>query len=97
MTLSQLRPALVALMIAASAAGAMAQAARKGAGSLLPGSNSKEPVNIEAQKLDYYGRDQKLVYTGNVVAVQGDLGVERGALVRRQGSPLCERLVPIRL
>jgi len=71
MTLSQLRPALVALMIAASAAGAMAQAARKGAGSLLPGSNSREPVNIEAQKLDYYDRDQKLVYTGNVVAVQG--------------------------
>jgi lipopolysaccharide export system protein LptA len=87
MTLSQLRPALVALMIAASAAGAMAQAARKGAGSLLPGSNSKEPVNIEAQKLDYYDRDQKLVYTGNVVAVQGASTLKCTVLVSYLDKP----------
>lgn len=40
--------------------------------SLLPGGNSKEPVNIDADKLDYFDKEQKLVYTGNVVAVQGE-------------------------
>ncbi len=39
---------------------------------LLPGAGSKEPVNITADKLDYFDKDQKLIYTGNVVAVQGD-------------------------
>ncbi len=38
----------------------------------LPGSKSKDPVNIDAAKLDYYDKEQKLVYTGNVVAVQGE-------------------------
>jgi len=39
---------------------------------ILPGSKSNDPVNIDAGKLDYYDKDQKLVYTGNVVAVQGE-------------------------
>ena len=39
---------------------------------LLPGAGSKEPVNIDADKLDYFDKEQKLIYTGNVVAVQGD-------------------------
>jgi len=30
------------------------------------------PINIVAAQLDYYDKDQKLVYTGNVVAVRGD-------------------------
>lgn len=81
MILSTLRFAIVALAIAASAAGATAQPAKKGSGSLLPGSNSKEPVNIEAQKLDYYDREQKLVYTGNVVAVQGASTLKCSVLV----------------
>jgi lipopolysaccharide export system protein LptA len=29
-------------------------------------------INITATELDYYDKDQKLVYTGNVVAVRGD-------------------------
>ena len=41
-------------------------------GSLLPGGSSKEPVTIEADKLDYFDRDQKTAYTGNVIAKQGD-------------------------
>lgn len=40
--------------------------------SLLPGSNNHEPINIAADKLDYFDKEQKLIYTGNVVAVQGD-------------------------
>ena len=39
---------------------------------LLPGSGSKEPVNITADKLDFLNKENKLVYTGNVVVVQGD-------------------------
>jgi lipopolysaccharide export system protein LptA len=40
--------------------------------SLLPGASNHEPINIAADKLDYFDKEQKLVYTGNVVAVQGD-------------------------
>ncbi len=40
--------------------------------SLLPGAASHEPINIAADKLDYYDKEQKLIYTGNVVAVQGE-------------------------
>ncbi len=39
---------------------------------LLPGSGSKEPVNITADKLDFLNKDNKLIYTGNVVVIQGD-------------------------
>lgn len=74
MKLPILRRAGLALLAAGLLAGAVVEAAAqqtKKSGGLLPGSNSKEPVNIEAQKLDYFDREQKLVYTGNVVAVQG--------------------------
>lgn len=49
-----------------------APAAAQGSGTgVLPGSNSKDPINIDAAKLDYFDKEQKLVYSGNVVAVQG--------------------------
>jgi lipopolysaccharide export system protein LptA len=38
----------------------------------LPGANSKEPVSIDADKLVYSDKEQKAVYTGNVIAIQGD-------------------------
>lgn len=59
--------ALVAL--AAGLPGALAQKARSGA---ILGGNSGKPINIEAVKLDYFDKEQKLVYTGNVIATQGD-------------------------
>jgi len=40
--------------------------------SVLPGGNSKEPISIEANKLDYLDKEQKAIYSGNVVAKQGD-------------------------
>ncbi len=40
--------------------------------SLLPGTNSKAPISIEADKLVYFDKEQKAVYTGNVVVIQGD-------------------------
>jgi lipopolysaccharide export system protein LptA len=50
-------------------------------GAILPGGNSKEPVNIDAAKLDYFDKEQKLVYTGNVIAAQGKSNLRTGALV----------------
>ncbi|MCW2274045.1 lipopolysaccharide transport periplasmic protein LptA [Rhodoblastus acidophilus] len=48
--------------------------------SLLPGSSSKEPINIAADKLDYFDKDQKAVYSGNVVVVQGDTRLNASVL-----------------
>ena len=53
--------------------GAPALAAQKASNApLLPGSNSKEPISIDADKLEYFDKEQKAIYTGNVVAIQGD-------------------------
>ncbi|MDX7951413.1 LptA/OstA family protein [Lichenihabitans sp. Uapishka_5] len=60
---------------AASAQGAKSPMA------MLPGAGSHEPININAGKLDYFDKDQKLVYTGDVVAVQGDSTLKASQLV----------------
>jgi len=66
------RRRVIALIIA-SLAFSPALAAEKATSSpLLPGANSKEPISIDADKLDYFDKEQKAIYTGNVVAVQGD-------------------------
>src|SRR5271165_2868040 len=39
---------------------------------ILPGTSSKEPISIDADKLVYYDKEQKAVYSGNVVVIQGD-------------------------
>jgi lipopolysaccharide export system protein LptA len=39
---------------------------------ILPGTNSKEPVSVDADKLVYYDKERKAVYAGNVVVIQGD-------------------------
>lgn len=49
--------------LAGAVAPARAQTAHKG---------DHTPINIVAAQLDYYDKDQKLVYTGNVVAIRGD-------------------------
>ena len=49
----------------------VAQAQGKRSGAILPGGDSKQPINIEAAKLDYFDKEQKLIYTGSVVATQG--------------------------
>ena len=40
-------------------------------GALLPGSSGKEPISIDAARLDYFDKEGKLVYAGEVVAKQG--------------------------
>jgi len=39
---------------------------------ILPGTSSKEPVSVDADKLVYYDKEQKAVYSGNIVVIQGD-------------------------
>jgi lipopolysaccharide export system protein LptA len=58
---------------------ALAQKAQSGP--VLPGGDSKEPINIDAAKLDYFDKEQKLVYTGDVVARQGEAMLKATALV----------------
>ncbi len=48
---------------------------------LLPGTNSHQPISIDAAKLDYYDKQQKLVYSGSVVAVQGDSTLKASELI----------------
>src|ERR1700727_1897773 len=39
---------------------------------IFPGTSSKEPISIDADKLVYYDKERKAIYTGNVVVIQGD-------------------------
>ena len=39
---------------------------------IFPGTSSKEPISIDANKLVYYDKEHKAVYSGNVVVIQGD-------------------------
>jgi lipopolysaccharide export system protein LptA len=67
--------ALLAALLFAGVSGA-ANSAKPASGEsstpIFPGSSSKEPVSIDADKLVYYDKERKAVYTGNVVVVQGD-------------------------
>ena len=79
---------LVAALLCSGGAGAMsaekptnpgigATSAAKPASSgnsvaIFPGTNSKEPISIDADKLVYYDKERKAIYTGNVVVIQGD-------------------------
>jgi lipopolysaccharide export system protein LptA len=44
-------------------------------------SGNREPINIEAAKLDYFDKQQKLIYRGHVVAVRGDTTLKTPLLV----------------
>jgi lipopolysaccharide export system protein LptA len=67
--------ALAAALICSGAAGATS--AEKPASSsdsvaIFPGTNSKEPITIDADKLVYYDKEHKAIYSGSVVVIQGD-------------------------
>ena len=48
---------------------------------VLPGGDSRAPVSIDAAKLEYFDKEQKLVYSGGVVAKQGDAVLKSTTLV----------------
>ncbi|WP_442756278.1 lipopolysaccharide transport periplasmic protein LptA [Methylocystis sp. JAN1] len=60
--------ALVAVLLFAGAAPALAKGR---SGGVLPGATAKDPLNIDAGKLDYFDQEQKLVYSGSVIVTNG--------------------------
>jgi lipopolysaccharide export system protein LptA len=68
-TLVATLPILAAVSMPTTAA--LAQAATEGAFSGM-GSESRDPIRIDADRLDVFDRENRAVYAGNVVAVQGD-------------------------
>jgi lipopolysaccharide export system protein LptA len=80
--IGSLGTALLALALSLAVNGARAESkpARQSSASqssaspiqILPGTSSKEPISIDADKLVYYDKERKAVYSGNVVVIQGD-------------------------
>jgi lipopolysaccharide export system protein LptA len=69
--LSLVSIALLPGKVVAQDAQAQDAQAQNGAFSGL-GSNSQDPIRIDADRLDVFDRENRAVYGGNVVAVQGD-------------------------
>lgn len=75
--------AAAALLFAVAAATAAPKAPEPASTSpvqILPGTNSKEPITIEADKLVYFDKEKKAIYSGNVVVVQGDTKMTSSAM-----------------
>jgi lipopolysaccharide export system protein LptA len=66
---------LLAIMLALASPAAFA-AGKAASTSFLPGGNSKDPVTINAGKLDYFDKEKKLIYSGVVNAAQGESKVK---------------------
>ena len=69
------------LLLAGLVVSGEAFAQTRSGGPILPGCHAKQPINIEAAKLDYYDKEQKLIYTGNVLAAQGESKLKCSTLV----------------
>jgi lipopolysaccharide export system protein LptA len=67
----------------------MAPALAKGgkSGGILPGASAKDPLNIDAGKLDYFDKEQKLVYSGSVIVVNGPSTLKASKLTIFLQSP----------
>lgn len=64
--------ALPAVLLSVAFAADPAQAQRRPGAPVIPGGNSKAPINIDAGRLDFFDKESKLVYSGGVVARQGE-------------------------
>lgn len=60
-----------AVLAALGLAAASPVLAKGRSGGILPGATAKDPVNIDAGKLDYFDKEQKLIYSGSVIVVNG--------------------------
>ena len=52
----------------------------QGASPILPGGNARGPVSITAPTVDFLDKEHKLVYSGGVVAKQGDATLKASTL-----------------
>ena len=73
--------ALGAMLAASPVLAQTPQAARATPGMGTFGSGSKEPISIESDHLEVFDKDQKAIYTGNVVVVQGETTMKSGRMV----------------
>jgi lipopolysaccharide export system protein LptA len=67
---------LLAALIGATPAGAAGRS-----GGILPGASAKDPLNIDAGKLDYFEKEQKLIYSGSVIVTQGPSTLKAARLI----------------
>ena len=65
----------------AQAAGPVSGQKRSGSSPVLPGGNTKAPITVDASKLEYFDKDQKLIYSGGVVATQGESTMRASVMV----------------
>lgn len=73
--------ARLAAIAAALAIASLSPAGAQRTGSpVLPGGNSRAPIQIDAGKLDFFDKEQRLVYSGGVVAKQGDATLKATSL-----------------
>ncbi|WP_018267627.1 LptA/OstA family protein [Methylosinus sp. LW4] len=75
-------PVLTAALLAAAPL-----AAKGRSGGILPGASAKDPVDIDAGKLDYFDKEQKLVYSGSVVVVNGPSTLKASRLILLLDKP----------
>jgi lipopolysaccharide export system protein LptA len=67
-----MRANVVAAAVAAGLALHAPAFAKSGrSGGILPGATASDPVKVDADKLDYFDKEQKLIYTGSVIVVNG--------------------------
>lgn len=59
----------VAALVVAAITPAYAKSSR--GGGILPGASASDPLNIDAGKLDFFDKEQKLIYSGSVIVVNG--------------------------
>ena len=85
-----------AFVLALALTGGAAQAATKEAAKdatssspvqILPGTGSKEPITIDADKLVYFDKEKKAIYSGNVIVVQGDTKMTSSVMTVISNSP----------
>lgn len=76
------RPATAQPAVAAPAPAKQAAkpAARQPSTSILPGGNSRDPISIDANRLEWFDAEQKAVYTGDVVVIQGESSMKAATL-----------------
>lgn len=69
-----------ALGLALACAALQPALAQRSGSPMLPGGNSRAPIQIDAGKLDFFDKEQRLVYSGGVIAKQGDATLKAPSL-----------------
>lgn len=84
---SLLALSIVTVMLASSASAQTAPASPRKEKTASPlgslGGGGKEPIKIDADRLDVFDRENKAIFAGNVVAVQGDSTIRCSSMTVR--------------